>query len=197
MSGITIDPSRAARAAEPGRGPGPSRIVPALVLLLVAALLVVAACWAALVPAPTDETTRLGAEAALAVPPGPAAVGAEVPVPGGFARVERVDHVEPAALGRELPVGTHAVEVGLVAASSAGTQVHLDAASISLRGNGIDASLLPERVTSPVERPDGGGTSWTLVYAVPDASTNLTLALPGGSVVSAEHADHPGAAHTG
>ena len=65
-----------------------------------------------------------------------------------------------------------------------------------LQGQGIQGSIAPEEdplqlVASDEARPADIG----LTYVVPDMSTELGIALPGGEVVSVEHPDHPGDQH--
>jgi hypothetical protein len=126
-------------------------------------------------------------------PPGNAGAGAPAPVTSGQAELVHVEHVPPESFGASLPDGSHAVQVTMSVTASAAAAASFDGLAVRMSGEGIaqpiaPASASPDRL---VLAPGATGTV-TALFAVPDQSTDLVLTLPDGTVVSAEHENHPG-----
>jgi hypothetical protein len=122
-----------------------------------------------------------------------AAVGAVVAIPGGQLQVDEITHVGPDTLGGVLPVGTHAVQLSMTVSADQQAPTIVSADDFTVVGTGVPAPIVASRAT-PQEAtvPRGTSISVVLVFAVPDLSTDLVLTVPGGALVTAEHADHPG-----
>jgi hypothetical protein len=119
--------------------------------------------------------------------------GTAVSIPGGQVTVESVEHALPSELGTALPADSHVVAVTLTVTADAGAPLLMSASDYVIDGIGVPAAIVPSRVTPQDARvPAGSAEQISLMYAVPDLSTDLVLDLPGGAKVSAEHADHPG-----
>lgn len=124
---------------------------------------------------------------------GIAGAGAALPVPGGQAVLEHVEHVTPAVFGAPLPADSHGVEVTLSVTAGMVATATFDTLALRMSGEGIAQPIAPTSASPASLRlaPGAAGTV-TAMYAVPDQSTDLLLTLPDGAVVSAEHENHPG-----
>jgi hypothetical protein len=120
-----------------------------------------------------------------------AQIGTPAEIPDGHLLVEGIEHVAPSELGAPLPDGSHAVEVKVTLTADEGAGLAVSTDELVIEGTGVPEPIPPSRVVR-MSVPSGGTAPLTLVYAVPDASTDLVLVLPGGAEVSAEHDDHPG-----
>jgi hypothetical protein len=119
--------------------------------------------------------------------------GVPVSVSDGTVTVEAVEHAFPDELGSPLPTGTHAVAVTLSLTADADSTLEVNPSQYRVDGTGVPALIEPSRATPQSATIPGGSTvEMTLVYAVPDESTDLSLDLPDGQRISAEHDDHPG-----
>ena len=102
--------------------------------------------------------------------------------------VEHVEAPEPSA-----SVDTHAIQVRFLANPDNDTTAHQLAGDMRLQGNGINGILTPLEDLAEIAISSGNeGGEFSLTYVVPDESSRLGVALPGGAVVSVAHADHPG-----
>jgi len=174
MATTSVDATGTAATPSHGRG----RRAPLIGLGVVGLGLVAVFGWSVISMTPTG-----------AVQPQGVAVG----IPGGEVIVQAVEHEFPDALGKPLPAGTHAVAVTLAVSADDAGPLDLLGADFVIEGTNIQGAVGPSRSTPALlSVPRGGTRNMTLVYALPDSSTNLALDLPGGARVSAEHADHPG-----
>lgn len=135
----------------------------------------------------------VGSPAAPASAAGIAGSGVPLPVPGGQAVLEHVEHVTPSVFGAPLPADSHGVEVTLTVTAEAAAAVTFDSLAVRMSGQGIPQPIAPTSASPAALQlaPGAAGTA-TVMFAVPDQSTDLLLTLPDGTVVSAEHENHPG-----
>jgi hypothetical protein len=118
-------------------------------------------------------------------------VGSPALVPGGTVTVLEVEHVE--VPGRITSPDTHAIQVRFLAKPDNDTSARQLVGAMRVEGNGMNGSLAPLENPAEIEFPNmKEGGEFSLTYLVPDESTHLGVALPGGTVVSVAHADHPG-----
>ena len=177
---------------DPDRAGGRGQTVAAVVL---GTLLVVGA--GASVAGVFDPDPRgagpVSGPAAPASAAGIAGAGAALPVPGGQAVLEHVEHVTPAVFGAPLPADSHGVEVTLSVTAGVAAAARFDTLAVRMSGEGIAQPIAPTSASPASLRlaPGAVGTV-TAMFAVPDQSTDLLLTLPDGAVVSAEHENHPG-----
>ena len=102
--------------------------------------------------------------------------------------VEHVAAPEPSA-----PVDSHAIQVRFLARSDNDSISRQLIGEMTLQGKGINGTLTPLENTRGIGLWRGNeGGEFSLTYVVPDESSQLGVALPGGAVVSVVHADHPG-----
>lgn len=179
MRGSADDPSGGRSPAAPGRIP--PRTLAILSLGVMTVLFLVSSFLASRALGPVSPA-----------PPVPLVpVGTAAQVPGGTVTVLEVEHVdapEPSA-----SVDTHAIQVHFLAKPDNDTTAHQLAGYMRLQGNGINGILTP--LEDPAEiaiSSRNEGDEFSLTYVVPDESSRLGVALPGGAVVSVAHADHPG-----
>jgi hypothetical protein len=120
-------------------------------------------------------------------------LGVPIAIPHGQAQVEDIEHVPADQLGTTLPDGAHAVRVTVFLSADQDAPMDVAGSSFVIEGAGIDGAVEPSRVVPARARVLAGGVAQvSLVFAVPDESTDLVMVLPGGGRVSAEHRDHPG-----
>jgi hypothetical protein len=174
-----VTPSGSRSTAAPGRVP--PRTLAILTLGMMTVLFLVAAFLASRALGPASPA-----------PPVPLVpVGTPAQVPGGSVTVLEVEHVE--APVPSASVDSHAIQVHFLAQQDNDAISRRLIGEMGLRGNGINGIVTP--LEDPREfglgRGNDGGDFW-LTYVVPDESTRLGVALPGGAVVSVAHADHPG-----
>ena len=118
-------------------------------------------------------------------------VGTPAQVPGGTVTVLEVEHV--AAPEPSTSVDSHAIQVRFLAQSDNDSISRQLIGEMRLQGNGINGTLTPLENTREIGLWRGNeGGEFSLTYVVPDESSRLAVALPGGAVVSVAHADHPG-----
>jgi hypothetical protein len=123
-------------------------------------------------------------------------IGVPIAIPHGQAQVVDIEHVPADQLGASLPDGAHAVRVNVFLTADPNAPMDITGSSFVIEGEGIDGAIEPSRVVpARVRVQDGDVAQVSLVFAVPDESTDLVMVLPGGERVSAEHQDHPGDQH--
>ena len=122
-----------------------------------------------------------------------AEVGEQAAIPGGTIQVDEIEHVEPAELGAPLPDGSHAVQVSLTVTADPAAPTIVSADDFTIEGTGVLAPIHASRaVPADATVPQGRSVPMVLVFAVPDASSELIMTGPGGALMTAEHDDHPG-----
>jgi hypothetical protein len=177
--GSAEDPSGGRPPAAPGRNA--PRTLAILTLGVMTVLFLVASFLASRALGPVSPASPMPL-----VP-----VGTPAQVPGGTVTVVEVEHVaapEPSA-----PVDSHAIHVHFLAQSDNDSTSRQLIGDMRLQGNGINGTLRPLEDTREIGLWRGNeGGEFSLTYVVPDESSRLGVALPGGAVVSVAHADHPG-----
>jgi hypothetical protein len=123
-------------------------------------------------------------------------IGVPVAIPHGQAQVVDIEHVSADQLGASLPDGAHAVRVNVFLTADQDAPMDITGSSFVIEGAGIDGAIEPSRsVPARAQVLAGHVAQVSLVFAVPDESTDLVMVLPGDGRVSAEHRDHPGDQH--
>lgn len=115
------------------------------------------------------------------------------PAPGGQAVLEHVEHVTPTVFGAPLTADSHGVQVTLSVTAEAAAATTFNSLAVRMSGTGVPQPIAPTSASpASLQLAPGDAGTVTLMFAVPDQSTDLLLTLPGGGVVSAEHENHPG-----
>ena len=155
----------------PQRGTDPSARPRLLVLLMaMTAVIVVCGVWGVLQLRPSQRP-----EPKVSM----VAVGRAAPVPGGAVTVLSAEHVT----SPQTPAGAgmHAVLVRLSLEPETAPRAGLLVGAMMLQGHGIHGSVAPEE--DPIQlfpEDDGRPAEIALTYIVPDMSSELGIALPGG-----------------
>jgi len=179
LLGAAEDPSGSRSPAAPGR------VLPRTLAILTLGIMTVLFLVAAFL------ASRALAPVAPAAPAPLVPVGSPALVPGGTVTVLEVEHVEAPATAAS--ADTHAIRVRFLAEPDNNTSARQLVGAMRLQGNGVNGSQKPLEDPADITfRNEFEGGEFSLTYLVPDESTLLGVALPGGAVVSVAHADHPG-----